>query len=617
MRFLSSSLLPLAAVCVGLGLVPAQAQGPAKAPPAATKPLTFNSSKTFDELTHAEKTIAKKIARSTKIHNLRVCADPGNMPMSSFDRQGFQNKIIDVLAKAMDVRVSYFWRPYLERGLTRDTFANAECDVLLDMPTDYQGLLTTLPIYRTAYVLAYRDDSGLDIKDLDDEALKTLRIGVFQHSAMRLALAKRGIRNNVELHIISHDADLSPEKQPWRQVQKVVDGDLDVAAVWGPFAGYVKSKGEPIVVKPVNLMEDQIPLEFSLSIAMQPTEAVLKFRLDDALEASKDEIEKILKEYDVPLVQCSQCIVGGDLPSHGTFFERGLQASREVFLEPLKEEHVQLNTEEASEDQIVTAERVEQWLADGSDLDLELSNAVLASDQGRVELLLDRGADISKLNKQGLAPIHGATRQRDSKMLSFLLERGAKVDTRDSDGWTPLAHAVYRNHVPSIEVLAEAGADLEDGSPGFTPLSIALSEGKFYAAKALLDIGASANKPAGEEGLTPLMLVASLRQVDKRADRISQGPSVVEIAQVLIGKGADVNARSTQGVTPLMVAAAYDNPPLIGMLLQSGADIDAKTPDGKTAFEIAAFNKNIAALQQLRLHKRLNADKRSEPRVTQ
>ena len=58
---------------------------------------------------------------------LRVCADPGNMPLSSAKGEGFQNKIIETLARAMDTKVTYFWRPYLERGLTRETFANDEC----------------------------------------------------------------------------------------------------------------------------------------------------------------------------------------------------------------------------------------------------------------------------------------------------------------------------------------------------------------------------------------------------------------------------------------------------------------------------------------------------------
>ena len=134
----------------------------------------------------------------------------------------------ELMGRAMGTGVSYFWRPYLERGLTRETFANNECDILLDMPADYESLLTTIPIYRSTYVLAYRDDSALHFEDLDDPRLKTLRLGAFQHSGIRLALAKHGVRDNVSIHVISHDADLSPEKQPWRQVQEVVDGDLDV-----------------------------------------------------------------------------------------------------------------------------------------------------------------------------------------------------------------------------------------------------------------------------------------------------------------------------------------------------------------------------------------------------
>jgi quinoprotein dehydrogenase-associated probable ABC transporter substrate-binding protein len=596
--FRSAALLPLVAVCLGIGTAPAL---PADQP-------RFDSTKTFDELTHAEKTIAKKIARTTKLNNLRVCADPGNMPLSNVKREGYQNKIIEVLGRAMDTRISYFWRPYLERGLTRETFANNECDILLDMPADYESLLTTVPIFRSTYVFASRDDRDIVIEDLDDPILKELRIGAFQHSGIRLALNKHGVRDNVDIHVISHDADLSPEKQPWRQVQEVVDGDLDIAAVWGPFAGYVKTmRGAPLAIQPANLMEDQIPLEFSLAIGMQKTDAVLKYRLEDALEASKEKIGSILKAYGVPLVECSKCIVQGDIPSHGSFFERGLQAAHEIFLEAPSDEKTQIDKEHASPDQIVTEERLDAWLADGADLTQELSNAVLASDRERVALLLDKGADINARNLQGLAPIHGAARQRDSTMIAFLVERGADVNARDSDGWTALVHAAFRNHVPSIEVLAESGANLEAGPPGFTPLSIALAEGKFYAAKALLDVGASANEPAGADKLTPLMLVASQREVEQRAARLSQGPSSVEIAKLLVQNGADVNAKSIKGMTPLMVAAAHDNPPLIGVLAQAGADLGAKLPDGKTALQIAALNNNKAAVQQLELLKTLGA----------
>jgi ankyrin repeat protein len=349
-------------------------------------------------------------------------------------------------------------------------------------------------------------------------------------------------------------------------------------------------------------MEDKIPLEFDMAIGMPKNRVVLKYMLDNALEKSKDEIKKILTDYGVPLVQCSRCIVSGDIPSHGSFFIQMQEQARKQFTEPLPDAQTQLDKNKATPDQIVSTERLEDWLKDGSNLDQELANAVLASDRGRIAFLLEKGADINKANPQGLPALHAAARQRDSETIEFLVAKGADVNARDSDGWTPVMHAAFRNHAPSIAALAKAGANLEETAPGgFTPLSIALEEGKFIAVKALLDAGANVNTPAGNEKLTPLMLAASQPLVERRSSSLNQGMSSVDIGRLLIAGGADVNAKSAKGVTPLMVAAAHDNPPLIGLLIQAGADRDAKTPDGKTALDIAKSNLNQAAVQQIEL----------------
>jgi quinoprotein dehydrogenase-associated probable ABC transporter substrate-binding protein len=570
---------------------------------AAGEVQTYDSNKSFDELTSAEKTAAKTAARHKKLDRLRVCADPGNLPLSNVKGEGYENKIIEALARAMDTKVVYFWRPYFEQGLAREVFVKDQCDLLLDFPADYESLLTTNPIYRTTYVFASREDSNIRIKDFDDPQLKTLRLGAFQHSGMRLALAQHGVTQNVQVHILSHRADLAPEEQPWRQVQEVLDGKLDIAAVWGPFAGWLKTaKGEPLFIQPVNLMDDKMQLEFSLAHAMPKNSVVLKYMLDDALERSKDEIKQILTDYGVPLVQCSNCVVTGDIPSHGSYFTNRQEVAQRLFLEPLSAARTELNRKQATADQVVTEERLDNWLKEGANLSEELSNAVVASDHARVEALLAKGADVNKRNLQGFAPIHTAARQRDSDMIALLVQHGADVNEPDSEGWTPLLHAAFRNHVPSVEVLVKGGADLDAAAPGgFTPLAIAIEEGKFFAAKALIDSGAKADTRLGKDELTPLMVVASKPQMERRAQSLNQGPSSVEIAKLLIAKGADVNARSKAGVTPLMVAATYDNAVLAGVLIQSGADIDAKTASGKTALDIAKANQNAAAKQQIEL----------------
>ena len=142
MTFNAPLLFASLTLCLGASLLSSLAD-------AAEGGKVYQSGKSFDELTPAENTAAKAAAKTKKLEVLRACADPGNMPLSNIKGEGFENKIVEVLAKAMDTRVSYFYRPYLERGLTRDTFENDECDILLDMPADYEGLLTTVPIYRT------------------------------------------------------------------------------------------------------------------------------------------------------------------------------------------------------------------------------------------------------------------------------------------------------------------------------------------------------------------------------------------------------------------------------------------------------------------------------------
>jgi len=569
-------------------------------PASAVERKDYTLSAPYEELTPAEIAAAKRAAKQRKITQLSVCADPGNMPLSDNQRQGFQNKIIEAVARELGAQVNYFWRPYLERGLTRETFANNECDILLDMPADSASVLTSIPIYRSTYVLAYPSDKHYDFKSLDDARLKTLRIGTYQHSAIRIVLAQHGIKNLDSLSLVTSDADLRPENQPWRQVQEVLDGKLDVVGVWGPFAGWLKAmKHEPLTLQPINLMEDQIPLEFSLAVGVQNTDVVLKFMLDNALLAKKDEIAKILADYGVPLVQCSDCVVSGDLASHGSYDKAIAKKYRERYLESAAQLPV---TKAASDDQIVSQKRLDDWLAAGADVNAELNNAVLAFDKDRVLYLLGKGADVNKLNDQGYAPLHTAARSRNSDLVQLLLERGADANLPDSDGVTPLVHAVNRNHVPSINALVAKGASIEkETRQGYTPLEVAIGDNQLFAADALIKAGAKINAANGSQKITPLMLIASQLSPQKRTTHLASGPTPIEIADEMIAHGADVNARSAAGVTALMIAAGHNNAPMIGLLLSKGADPTIKNNVGKTALDIARDARNEVAISALQL----------------
>ncbi len=553
--------------------------------------------KEFEDMSQQERDAAKKIARTRKPTLLRVCADPGNMPFSDMKAEGFENKIAEVLAQSMGAHVTYAWRPTFERGLTRQPMSDLNlCDVMVGIPTDYEALLTTTPLYRSTYVFAYRKDKNFNIKGLDDPILRTARIGVYETSGLRSALAKKGAKSNVQVLATSHDADLVPEHQPWHQVEQVVKGELDIAAVWGPFAGWVKeTQHAPIVLQPVNMMDDTIPMEFSVAIGVRKYDAVMKYALEDAMEDKKKEIGDILKAYGIPLVQCAECLISGDIPAHGDYI--------------LEAEEVQ-TADRAPERTRTPKAQIDKSLASGTSVNDELYNGTMAADIERVKYLLTKkGADVDYKGYDGETPLHLAVINSDLEMISLFLEHQARIDQPDTDGYTPLALAAARNKTKAAKLLISKGANLESTIPGgYTPLFTAVGEGKLAVAKALIDAGAKCDIAEGPQHLTLLMAIASQKPPERRVVQLLQVVGPVELAQELIKHGANANAATTKGVTALMIAAAHDNSPIIGVLMQAGADATVKSGEGQTALEIAQQNGNDSAARTLQLLQRTSSN---------
>jgi hypothetical protein len=135
----------LAVGILGLGIAAAAA--------AESKSVQRDLNKTYEELTPSEhiaiRAAAKAAYKAKKLKTLNICADPGNMPLSNMQREGFQNKLAKLLAAATGAEIKYHWQPFIERGLTRSTFEEHYCDVMFDVPSTYDRLLTTEPIYKT------------------------------------------------------------------------------------------------------------------------------------------------------------------------------------------------------------------------------------------------------------------------------------------------------------------------------------------------------------------------------------------------------------------------------------------------------------------------------------
>ncbi len=507
------------------------------------------------------------------LHSLTVCADPGNMPLSNQKGEGFENKIAQVLGKTLGTGVQYYWRPSVERGLMRTTLSAGNCDLWMDMATDTEGAEVLTPaLYRSTFVLAYRNDRGIDIKSLDAPALKKLRVGVFEVSAVREALMEHNVITNTVIHYVSHNADIETENQPSYQVQQVIDGSLDVAAVWGPMAGYYKTiEHAPLVIQPVNLMEDKVPMEFDMSLAVPRGRPDIKQAVEGALAQSKAEIKQILVDYGVPLIQCTDCLVSGDLPSHGPYKAQPPPVESAADIEKGRRARMA---------------EMKKWLAQGANPNDELSDAIVADDMDRVRYLLRHGAQIDFRDGEGNTPLINATRFNYADVATYLIEHNADVKQADRTNWTPLMFAAWVNNPELVALLIHHGAGLETrDADGLTPLAIASQNGKVEAAQVLVEGGADVNAPVAKGGYTPLMLAAVSGSTD--------------LANALLKHGARVNAVNSGGVTALMIAAAGNHSGVAELLLKSGADINVRTEDGRTALSIAQANNNEPLIKLL------------------
>jgi mxaJ protein len=242
---------------------------------------------------------------------LRVCADPNNLPFSDRAGEGFENKLAELVGRELQLPVVYTWHAQ-RRGFVRETLRAGKCDVIMGVPTTVEMVETTRPYYRSQYVFVTRADRHLDLSSLKDPRLRELLIGVHligddgANTPPADALGRVGITDNVRGYMIYGDyREVAP---PARLVRAVENREVDIAAVWGPLAGYfARSSPVPLRLTPITGTEDFAPLVFAFDVSMgvRHGDHELKAKLDHIIERNTDKIRALLVSYGVPQLPVS------------------------------------------------------------------------------------------------------------------------------------------------------------------------------------------------------------------------------------------------------------------------------------------------------------------------
>jgi mxaJ protein len=241
---------------------------------------------------------------------LKVCADPNNLPFSNARGEGFENKLVELVAHDLHAKVEYVWWAQ-RRGYVRNTLTEKRCDLWPGVASQLEMLATTRPYYRSTYVFVTRAEDP-HVASLDDPRLRTASVGVQlvgddgANTPPGHALARRGIVGNVRGYSLY--GDYARPNPPAAIVEAVAGGDVDVAVVWGPLAGYFAPRAtRPLKLDPVRPWLDgpQWPMVFDISMGVRKDDTALLQDLDRILEARRPEIGRLLAAYGVSLAEGS------------------------------------------------------------------------------------------------------------------------------------------------------------------------------------------------------------------------------------------------------------------------------------------------------------------------
>ncbi len=244
----------------------------------------------------------------------RVCRDPNNLPLSNAKSEGYEDKIAQVLADDLGSKLVFFdfasrfnfIRNTLKFKLPGEDF---HCDIVIGVPAGFDQVSATKPYYRSTYAMVVPQGRKLDgvtsiekFLALPAATLNSLKIGILNPSPASAWLVNHGLLDQgVPYKLLVADIE---QTSGGIIENDLVSGKIDVAIVWGPFAGYFakKNSSTKMIVLPMK-SEHGVKFDYDIAMGVRYGEKEWKQQIETLIDRNRAKILAILADYRVPLVE--------------------------------------------------------------------------------------------------------------------------------------------------------------------------------------------------------------------------------------------------------------------------------------------------------------------------
>ena len=243
----------------------------------------------------------------------RVCADPHNLPFSNQQGEGFENKIAALLAHDMNLKLSFTWFPD-SQGFVRATLMKNRCDVVMGTVAGVEDMATTDAYYHTGYVMLTRLADNITTDKVGDWKIAGRRFGLVAATPPTDLVVQNNLMDQAAIYPLVVDTRVT---QPnLAMVQDLVHGKIDVALLWGPFAGYYMNRDKlPLRLTFLDPQDSKVRMDYHIAMGVRPGDVGFRRKLNTMIAKDEPQITHILRDYNIPLLDEQNHPLAADKPA--------------------------------------------------------------------------------------------------------------------------------------------------------------------------------------------------------------------------------------------------------------------------------------------------------------